>query len=70
MDMLRAVCAIPNGARIGAHAWHAESPRSVGRQGACAGRGCAGGRVGWGGLLRGAQARTVAQGAICFARGD
>ena len=28
--------------------------RSVGRQGACAGRGCAGGRVGWGGLLRGA----------------
>ena len=32
--------------------------RSVGRQGACAGRGCAGGRVGWGGLLRGAQGRA------------
>ena len=28
--------------------------RYVGRQGACAGRGCAGGRVGWAGLLRGA----------------
>ena len=32
--------------------------RSVGRQGACAGRGCAGGRVGWGGLLRGAHTRA------------
>ena len=29
MDMLRAVCAIPNGARIGAHTWHAESPITI-----------------------------------------
>ena len=29
MDMLRAVCAIPDGTRIGAHTWHAEAPVTI-----------------------------------------
>ena len=29
MDMLRAICAIPNGASVGAHTWHAESPITI-----------------------------------------
>jgi len=28
-DMLRAVCAIPDGASVGAHTWHAESPITI-----------------------------------------